>query len=191
MRDVEARHIIALMEFMYAGEVNVAQAHLSSFLKTAESLKIRGLTDTTDNENQKDEGEEEDSLYLNPQPSKHISNNKHKLIKQQISSSSTVTSSQDVSINDDTSSPPPKRQCKTDTETPKRQKDDENLQSDKQSAEVTPKEELAEYLSDEDDREEQTQNFYQPGEISELSGGMEIITQISGTKEESCSPGKS
>lgn len=46
MRDVEAMHIVSLMEFMYAGEVNVAQAHLSAFLKTAESLKIRGLTDT-------------------------------------------------------------------------------------------------------------------------------------------------
>lgn len=47
MRDVEAKHIVALMEFMYAGEVNVAQAHLSAFLKTAESLKIRGLTETS------------------------------------------------------------------------------------------------------------------------------------------------
>lgn len=47
MRDVEARDVVALMEFMYAGEVNVAQAHLSAFLKTAESLKIRGLTDTS------------------------------------------------------------------------------------------------------------------------------------------------
>lgn len=47
MRDVEAQHIVALMEFMYAGEVNVAQAQLSAFLKTAESLKIRGLTDTS------------------------------------------------------------------------------------------------------------------------------------------------
>lgn len=47
MRDVEAQHIVALMEFMYAGEVNVAQAQLSAFLKTAESLRIRGLTDTS------------------------------------------------------------------------------------------------------------------------------------------------
>lgn len=47
MRDVEAQHIVALMEFMYAGEVNVAQTQLSSFLKTAESLKIRGLTDSS------------------------------------------------------------------------------------------------------------------------------------------------
>lgn len=47
MRDVELRHIVALLEFMYAGEVNVAQAHLSGFLKTAESLQIRGLTDAS------------------------------------------------------------------------------------------------------------------------------------------------
>lgn len=49
MRDVEAQDIVSLMEFMYAGEVNVAQAQLSTFLKTAESLKVRGLTDTTPN----------------------------------------------------------------------------------------------------------------------------------------------
>lgn len=58
MRDVEAQHVVALMEFMYAGEVNVAQAHLSAFLKTAESLKIRGLTDTSsdfDTDTQKEE----------------------------------------------------------------------------------------------------------------------------------------
>lgn len=47
MRDVELRHVIALLEFMYAGEVNVAQAHLPGFLKTAESLQIRGLTDAS------------------------------------------------------------------------------------------------------------------------------------------------
>lgn len=52
MRDVEVRHVIALLEFMYAGEVNVAQAHLAGFLRTAESLQIRGLTDAS--KNQKD-----------------------------------------------------------------------------------------------------------------------------------------
>lgn len=47
MRDVESKHIQALLEFMYAGEVQVAQAHLAGFLRTAESLQIRGLTDAS------------------------------------------------------------------------------------------------------------------------------------------------
>ncbi|XP_063225303.1 zinc finger protein 131-like isoform X2 [Bacillus rossius redtenbacheri] len=46
MRDVEFCHLRALVEFMYAGEVNVAQAQLTAFLRTAESLHIRGLTET-------------------------------------------------------------------------------------------------------------------------------------------------
>lgn len=47
MRDVEIEHVVSLLEFMYAGEVNVAQANLTGFLRTAESLQIRGLTDAT------------------------------------------------------------------------------------------------------------------------------------------------
>lgn len=47
MRDVEVEHVVSLLEFMYAGEVNVAQTSLSGFLRTAESLQIRGLTDAT------------------------------------------------------------------------------------------------------------------------------------------------
>ncbi|XP_022917484.1 protein abrupt-like isoform X1 [Onthophagus taurus] len=124
MRDVEARHIVALMEFMYAGEVNVAQAQLSAFLKTAESLKIRGLTDTSSSEPYKER--DDDTVYLNPKPSssKHGPSFplKHSRIahKSHISSSSssTVTSSQDVPANNNNninkigSPPPSKRQCK-------------------------------------------------------------------------------
>ncbi|XP_068899015.1 broad-complex core protein isoforms 1/2/3/4/5-like isoform X4 [Tenebrio molitor] len=191
MRDVEARHIIALMEFMYAGEVNVAQAHLSAFLKTAESLKIRGLTDTsTETENQK----EEDTLYLNPQPSKHASiSSKHKTIKQQISSSSTVTSSQDITNNSTSiSSPPPKRQCKSESEVSRiRQIKEEAmtvnpfaLQNDNRTQElnkslVQPKVELPDYLSDDDGRDDNISNFYSAGDVTELPGGMEIIPQVS------------
>jgi hypothetical protein len=48
MRDCEVLHVAALLEFMYAGEVNIAQSQLSAFLRTAEALQIRGLTDSSD-----------------------------------------------------------------------------------------------------------------------------------------------
>ena len=50
MRDVEFEHLKSLLEFMYAGEVNISQAQLPTFLRTAESLQIRGLTDNQSNQ---------------------------------------------------------------------------------------------------------------------------------------------
>ena len=38
-------NISAILEFMYAGEVNVAQDQLPAFLKTAERLKVKGLAE--------------------------------------------------------------------------------------------------------------------------------------------------
>ena len=38
----------SLLEFMYAGEVNISQVHLGAFLHTAEALKIRGLAESSD-----------------------------------------------------------------------------------------------------------------------------------------------
>ncbi|XP_034239414.1 zinc finger and BTB domain-containing protein 17-like isoform X3 [Thrips palmi] len=45
LKDVQWFHLCALVEFMYAGVVNVAQTELPAFLQTAESLHILGLTD--------------------------------------------------------------------------------------------------------------------------------------------------
>jgi len=45
MRDVEFAHLKALVAFMYAGVVNVEQAELASFLRTAEALHVLGLTE--------------------------------------------------------------------------------------------------------------------------------------------------
>ena len=40
LKDVPFQHLTAILEFMYAGEVNVAQDQLPQFLKTAERLKV-------------------------------------------------------------------------------------------------------------------------------------------------------
>ena len=51
MKDIKSEDMRKLLEFMYRGEVNVSQSSLSDFLKTAEALKIRGLTEGCDNSN--------------------------------------------------------------------------------------------------------------------------------------------
>lgn len=43
--DLSYEQLRAMLEYMYRGEVNVSQEQLDSFLKAAEALKIKGLTD--------------------------------------------------------------------------------------------------------------------------------------------------
>ncbi|KAI5646939.1 BTB/POZ domain-containing protein [Phthorimaea operculella] len=45
LKDVRFSEIKSLLDFMYKGEVNVGQNMLPMFLKTAESLQVRGLTE--------------------------------------------------------------------------------------------------------------------------------------------------
>lgn len=45
LRDVQFLELQSILEFVYLGEVNVEQDRLESFLKTAELLRIKGLTD--------------------------------------------------------------------------------------------------------------------------------------------------
>lgn len=47
LKDVRFAELRTLIEFMYKGEVNVEYCHLSALLKTAESLKVKGLAEMT------------------------------------------------------------------------------------------------------------------------------------------------
>lgn len=58
LKDVRYSEIKAILEYMYRGEVNVAQDQLSGLLKVAEVLKVKGLV----NENAGNKGEE-DSVH--------------------------------------------------------------------------------------------------------------------------------
>ena len=48
MRDISFKDLASIVEFMYRGKGNVAQSELGSFLKTAETLQVRGLTGDDD-----------------------------------------------------------------------------------------------------------------------------------------------
>ncbi|XP_066245371.1 protein tramtrack, alpha isoform-like [Euwallacea similis] len=195
MRDVEARHIIALMEFMYVGEVNVSQTHLSSFLKTAESLKIRGLTDTS---SESDRMVEENSLYMKPQALRSFRNNilvnknKPKSVQVMSTSTSSVTYSQDVPLDlpdlnvPNFSSQPPK---KSKSETDFRLRKDDSMtvnpfaiQESRTAIDLLPKVELPDYISDEDneqDGNDSSGNFYDRNRSGAGSDGIDVSAQDS------------
>ncbi|XP_037785082.1 protein tramtrack, alpha isoform-like isoform X3 [Penaeus monodon] len=46
LRDVPIEDLEAVLAFMYEGQVNVSQTRLHTFMKLAEALQVRGLTDT-------------------------------------------------------------------------------------------------------------------------------------------------
>ena len=45
LRDVAEQDLQSLLKFMYSGEVQISEDRLKNFLRTAETLQIRGLTD--------------------------------------------------------------------------------------------------------------------------------------------------
>lgn len=50
LKDMNAKLVSNLLEFMYIGSVNVKQSELQAFMKIAETLQIKGLTTTNTKE---------------------------------------------------------------------------------------------------------------------------------------------
>jgi len=89
LRDVPFIDLYTILEFIYMGEVNIAQGDLQSFLRTAELLQIKGLAENVswnpeaDNENEDSQapsspepmnselGQSPDSLCVSPTPSQY------------------------------------------------------------------------------------------------------------------------
>ena len=60
LKDVRFAELRTLVEFMYKGEVNVEYCQLSALLKTAESLKVKGLAEMTNlNSAREERGEQQ------------------------------------------------------------------------------------------------------------------------------------
>lgn len=61
VRGVTESEIVALVQFMYRGEISVSQEQLPSLLKVAEMLKVRGLAEIPEDEDdEEDDGVEEE-----------------------------------------------------------------------------------------------------------------------------------
>jgi len=65
LRGIKFTDLQSVLNFMYHGEVNIAQEELNSFLAVAEDLRVKGLT-----QNQSKPGNEKQESYSNPIPSK-------------------------------------------------------------------------------------------------------------------------
>jgi len=65
LKDTSFLDISAIIDFMYRGEINVSQDRLSSLLKTAENLKVKGLAEVS--------GEEDKTETTKPSPGPAVS----------------------------------------------------------------------------------------------------------------------
>lgn len=55
LKDITFADMKSLLDFMYRGEVSVDQERLTAFLRVAESLRIKGLTEVNDDKPEKTE----------------------------------------------------------------------------------------------------------------------------------------
>ncbi len=55
LKDTRYEDVAAIVEFMYKGEINVAQEQLPSLIRTAENLKVKGLAEVSTSPAEKEE----------------------------------------------------------------------------------------------------------------------------------------
>lgn len=65
LKSVSASDLESVLEFLYLGRVSVGQERLNSFLKTANELKIKGLSDDDDKRKNKNMQENLGKKYEN------------------------------------------------------------------------------------------------------------------------------
>ena len=62
MKGVSFTDLESLLDFMYYGEVNIAQENLNSFLSVAEELQVKGLTQSSSSSSSKDNSSRNQTL---------------------------------------------------------------------------------------------------------------------------------
>jgi len=74
LKGVKFTDLVSVLNFMYHGEVNVAQEELNSFLAVAEDLKVKGLTQSKSNSSQVNIPEENPKKNHQPQHQEKVPN---------------------------------------------------------------------------------------------------------------------
>ena len=141
IKDLKYEDVSSLLQFMYNGQVNVAQESLNSFLKSAESLKIRGLT-----ENEAISKEPSKEPTVSP-PAKRKRSNQEKVLPV-TPEPSKPTSNVIAKIND----PPPLKQEIVELSNDEEGAEDYQSYGDQHSGALVPAEEEEELLEIPEDR---------------------------------------
>ena len=71
LKGVKFKELVSVLNFMYMGEVNVAQEELNSFLAVAEELRVKGLTQGNAESTGQKSAEKSGRGGRDPQPSSH------------------------------------------------------------------------------------------------------------------------
>lgn len=71
LKDITFADMKSLLDFMYRGEVSVDQDRLTAFLRVAESLRIKGLTEVNDDKPEKSETPTPQTQTPNQPPQLH------------------------------------------------------------------------------------------------------------------------
>lgn len=66
LKDVTYQELRSMMDYMYRGEVNITQEQLGSFLKAAESLQIKGLTESSGRSDRKLDSRKSTTRNISP-----------------------------------------------------------------------------------------------------------------------------
>ena len=95
MKGVKFTDLTSVLNFMYHGEVNVAQEDLNSFLAVAEDLKVKGLTQKNESSESKGEGKK---MSRDGKGQQHFQQHQQQQQQPQHQSTSNYVSQQDDDI---------------------------------------------------------------------------------------------
>ncbi|XP_069999277.1 zinc finger and BTB domain-containing protein 7A isoform X4 [Penaeus vannamei] len=179
LRDVRCDELEALLSYMYAGIVSVAQSDLAQLIKVAELLQIKGLAvpDEPPNSNKRPSDDDRTSPHMRTRQGQNASNDR---------SSPYLRTKHSQASSEDRASPLPKRRRRTDTEA---SLEDSQSSSGMQSVSKMPCEQqdhsrLCGEIEETDNRNGTDQNDYQSSAQESLISNVQVTLEETLVKEE-------